>query len=99
MSGALRSSSVENDSGLLPLEANGKTLSMAQNRFGYLQPTDAGTDITTLREQYQEHGYLWLKGFLKPQDVLDFRGWVFRHLMDTGMLQSGADPMIGLAAK
>jgi len=99
MSGSLRSVLDGTASGLAPLEANGKILSMAQNRFGYLEPTDAGTDIAKLREQYREHGYLWLKGFLKRQDVLDFRSWVFAHLMDTGLLQLGSDPMTGLAAK
>ncbi|MDE1995873.1 MAG: phytanoyl-CoA dioxygenase family protein, partial [Rhizobiaceae bacterium] len=98
MSGALRSSTVDNESGLMPLEANGKILSMAPNRFGYLNPTDASTDIATLRQQYQQHGYLWLKGFLKRQDVLDFRAWVFSRLMDTGLLQPGSDPMVGVAA-
>lgn len=98
MSGSLRSVLSETPSGLVPLEANGKILSMAPHRFGYLQPTDAATDIATLRVQFQEHGYLWLKGFLKRQDVLDFRTWVFGHLMDTGLLEPGSDPMIGLAA-
>jgi len=98
MSGSLRSVLDETVSGLAPLEAGGKILSMAQNRFGYLEPTDAATDIATLREQYHEHGYLWLKGFLKRQDVLDFRAWVFAHLMETGLLQPDSDPMTGLAA-
>ncbi|HEX8049782.1 phytanoyl-CoA dioxygenase family protein [Rhizobium sp.] len=99
MSGSLRSILNETASGLAPLEANGKILSMAPHRFGYLAPTDAATDVATLRAQFQEHGYLWLKGFLKRDDVLDFRAWVFGHLMDTGLLQPGSDPMIGLAAK
>jgi ectoine hydroxylase-related dioxygenase (phytanoyl-CoA dioxygenase family) len=98
MLGSLRSVLNETPSELAPLEANGKILSMAAHRFGYLRPTDAGTDIATLRAQFQEHGYLWIKGFLKRQDVLDFRAWVFGHLMDTGLLQPGSDPMIGLAA-
>ncbi|CAN7311682.1 phytanoyl-CoA dioxygenase family protein [Rhizobium rhizogenes] len=98
MSGSLRSVLSETPSELVPLEANGKILSMAPHRFGYLQPTDAASDIATLRVQFQEHGYLWLKGFLKRQDVLDFRTWVFGHLMDTGLLEPGSDPMIGLAA-
>ncbi|MFS8113708.1 phytanoyl-CoA dioxygenase family protein [Rhizobium jaguaris] len=99
MSVSLGSVLDEAASRLAPLEADGKILSMAQNRFGYLEPTDAATDMGTLRAQYQEHGYLWLKGFLKRQDVLDFRAWVFAHLMDTGLLQPGSDPMTGLAAK
>ncbi|MQB42774.1 phytanoyl-CoA dioxygenase family protein [Rhizobium sp. ICMP 5592] len=98
MSGSLRSILNETASGLAPLEANGKILSMAPHRFGYLEPTDAATDVATLRAQFQEHGYLWLRGFLKRDDVLDFRAWVFGHLMDTGLLLPGSNPTIGLAA-
>jgi ectoine hydroxylase-related dioxygenase (phytanoyl-CoA dioxygenase family) len=98
MSGSLQPVLDEATTALAPLEANGKILSMAPHRFGYLQPTDAATDVATLRAQFQEHGYLWLKGFLKRLDVFDFRAWVFGHLMDTGLLQPGSDPVIGLAA-
>jgi ectoine hydroxylase-related dioxygenase (phytanoyl-CoA dioxygenase family) len=97
MSGALRTSATENVSNLAPLEADGKVLSMAANRFGYLRPTDAAMPVAALREQYQQHGYVWLKGFLKRQDVLDFRAWVFSHLMETGLLQPGSDPVIGIS--
>jgi ectoine hydroxylase-related dioxygenase (phytanoyl-CoA dioxygenase family) len=54
--------------------------------------------MADLRRQYEEQGYLWLKGFLNRQDVLDFRGWVFSHLMQTGILQPGSDPMMGYSA-
>lgn len=98
MSRSLRPALREVESRLVPLEANGKSLSMAPHRFGYLEPTDASTGIAALRERYQAHGYLWLKGFLRRQDVLDFRAWVFSHLMETRLLQPGSDPMTGLAA-
>ena len=98
MSGSLRASPEGSTMELAPLEANGKILSMAPNRFGYLTPTDARTDIASLRRQYHEQGYLWLKGFLKRQDVLDFRAWVFAHLMETGLLKAKSDPMVGLAS-
>ncbi|MBB3607624.1 phytanoyl-CoA dioxygenase family protein [Rhizobium sp. BK602] len=99
MAGLLQPASHAAVAGLAPLEANGKNLSMAPHRFGYLEPTDAATGIAALRGRYEEHGYLWLKGFLKRQDVLDFRAWVFSHLMETGLLKPGSDPMIGLAGQ
>jgi ectoine hydroxylase-related dioxygenase (phytanoyl-CoA dioxygenase family) len=85
-------------SGLRPLEANGQVLSMASNRFGTLKPTPADTGLADLRHQYEEQGYLWLKGFLKRQEVLDFRAWVFAHLMDTGIVRAESDPLMGFSS-
>ncbi|HEY5818941.1 MAG TPA: phytanoyl-CoA dioxygenase family protein [Mesorhizobium sp.] len=82
----------------LALHANGKTLSTQPNRLGRLQPTDPGIGLEAIRALYQEQGYVWLKGFLKRGEVLDFRGWVFSHLAATGLLQPGSDPSIGVAA-
>ena len=78
------------------LLANGKMLSGAPDRLGYLVTTDPGLGIKRLREIYAEQGYVWLKGLLKRQDVIDFRGWVFSHLAETGILKPGADPALGL---
>ena len=47
------------------LVADGKTLSSEPNRLGHLKPTDAGVGIEAIREIYEEHGYVWLKGFLR----------------------------------
>ena len=79
------------------LKANGKTLSVAANRLGRLTPTPANTPMGELRARYAEHGYLWLKGFLDPAAVTEFRGYVFRHLADSGLTASDADPREGLA--
>jgi ectoine hydroxylase-related dioxygenase (phytanoyl-CoA dioxygenase family) len=84
--------------GLRPLEADGRMLSTAPNRFGTLTPTPADTDLQSLRRLYEEQGYVWLKGFLDRQDVLDFRAWVFAHLMETGIVEAGSDPMMGFSS-
>ena len=80
------------------LVADGKTLSTAPHRLGYLEATDPGIGVEAIRDLYREHGYVWLKGFLPRTDVLEFRGWVFSHLADTGLIEPNSDPVLGIAA-
>lgn len=80
------------------LIANGKVLSTAQNRLGYLTPTDPSVGIETIRKLFAAQGYVWLKGLLPRSDVVDFRGFVFSHMADTGLLKPGLDPSLGIAA-
>lgn len=86
------------DADALQLVANGKTLSNAPNRLGRLTPTDPGIGIAAIRRLYEENGYVWLKGFLRRSEVIDFRGWVFGHLQDTGLLKPNTEPSLGIAA-
>lgn len=80
------------------LVANGKVLSGAPNRLGYLTPTDPGIGVEAIRRLYEENGYVWLKGFLPRKEVVDFRGWVFGHLAKTGLIAEGTDPKDGIAS-
>ena len=73
------------------LHANGQTLSSAANRMGYLTPTSATTSLVEMRRQYEEQGYLFIKGFLDRQDVIDFRGWVFEQLAAGRLTEPGTD--------
>jgi ectoine hydroxylase-related dioxygenase (phytanoyl-CoA dioxygenase family) len=82
----------------VPLAADGRTLSAAPNRLGRLKPTDSGAGIEAIRALYEEQGYVWLKGFLRRESVIDFRRWVFSHLADTGLIEPGFDPALGIAA-
>jgi len=86
------------DPDVLQLVANGKTLSNAPNRLSRLTPTDPGIGMAAIRRLYEENGYVWLKGFLRRSDVIDFRGWVFGHLQDTGLLKPNTEPSLGIAA-
>jgi ectoine hydroxylase-related dioxygenase (phytanoyl-CoA dioxygenase family) len=81
------------------LVADGKTLSAAPHRLGYLEPTDPGVGVKAIRDIYEEHGYVWLKGFLRRAEVIDFRGWVFSHLAETGLIEPGSDPTLGIASE
>jgi ectoine hydroxylase-related dioxygenase (phytanoyl-CoA dioxygenase family) len=80
------------------LAANGKLLSTAPNRLGYLTATDPVIGVKEVRSLLEAQGYVWLKGFLKRADVVEFRGWVLSHLAEAGLLEPGNDPRAGIAA-
>ena len=85
--------------GSMPLlHADGKSLDTSPDRLGWLIPTAANAPVKTLRDQYRDHGYLWLKGFLDPEAVKSFRAYVFRHMDDVGLLAPGSDPALGLSS-
>ena len=79
-----------------PLTSNGYTLSSASNRLGWLQPSDPKSSIEALREQFCEQGYLWLKGLLERDQVLDFRRRYFAAFMATGLVRRDCDPVEGI---
>jgi ectoine hydroxylase-related dioxygenase (phytanoyl-CoA dioxygenase family) len=85
-----------NEAPAVRLDANGKVLSAAPDRLGRLVPTEPGVGLEAIRARYEEHGYVWLKGFLKRRDVIAFRGWVFSHLAAAGLIEAGSDPALGL---
>lgn len=79
-----------------PLVSNGYTLSSAPDRLGLLTPSDPARPIEALREQFKEQGYLWLKGLLDRDEVLEFRRRFFAAYRDTGLLAPGSDPVDGI---
>src|SRR5437762_517997 len=80
------------------LRAFGKELDPSPDRLGRLTPTAADTPVSTLREQFHEHGYLWLKGFLDPREVTAFRAYVFRHMEGSGLTAPGSNAAVGLSS-
>lgn len=81
-----------------PLISNGYSLSTASDRLGRLIPSDPDVPIAELRTQYQEQGYLWLKGILNRSEVLAFRRRYFAAFAGAGLLAPGSDPMDGIYA-
>jgi ectoine hydroxylase-related dioxygenase (phytanoyl-CoA dioxygenase family) len=75
--------------------AAGKTLATTPNRLGWMAQTPGDTPVGRIREIYAEQGYVWLKRFLDPADVLRFRGYVFRHLAESGLVSADTDPKVG----
>ncbi|TIQ37479.1 MAG: phytanoyl-CoA dioxygenase family protein [Mesorhizobium sp.] len=80
------------------LAANGRILSTAPNRLGYLTPTDPSAGVEAIRHLFGLQGYVWLKGLLPRAEVIDFRGWVLSHLAESGLLKPGTDPSLGVAS-
>lgn len=78
------------------LTSNGYTLSHSPQRLGWLAATDPNTPVPVLREQFLAQGYLWLKGILPRQKVLNFRRRYFESFLETGMLKPGTDPIEGI---
>jgi ectoine hydroxylase-related dioxygenase (phytanoyl-CoA dioxygenase family) len=80
------------------LEASGQRLASGADRLGWLAPSDPAEPLAALRRRYDENGYLWLKAFLRRDEVLAFRGHFFSHFLDTGLVAPGSDPRDGLSS-
>ncbi|MBI1277183.1 MAG: dehydrogenase [Anaerolineaceae bacterium] len=78
------------------ITSNSFTLSDTPDRFGWLVPTKPDQPRSVLLEQYQAQGYLWLKGVLDREKVLDFRRRFFEAFADTGLLAEGSAPVDGV---
>lgn len=79
-----------------PLRANGHVLDMSPKRLGRLTPSDPGEGSARLRPRLDADGYLWLKGLLPRDTVLEFRRRVFSAFADTGLIEPGSDPLRGV---
>ncbi len=79
-----------------PLTSNTFTLANSPDRLSWLTPSDPHQPIDKLRTQYKEQGYLWLKGILDRQNVLDFRRRFFEAFIDSGLLAEGSSPVDGV---
>ncbi len=82
----------------IDLIANGKTLSQAPQRLGWLISSEPSTSLEALREQYQAQGYLWLKQLLPRPTVVNFRRRYFEAFRDVGLLAPDTDPVIGIGS-
>src|SRR3954463_8489732 len=78
------------------LTSNAFILSDASDRLGWLVPTNPNQSPSVLRAQYQAQGYLWLKGILDPEKVLDFRRRFFEAFVGSGLLAEGTSPVEGI---
>ncbi len=80
----------------IDLVSNTYTLSQQPNRLGWLIPSDPSGSKRELWEQFQEQGYLWLKGLLHRQAVLDFRRQFFQVFAQANLILAGSDPVDGV---
>ena len=82
------------------LTSNGYRLDESPRRIGNLAPVPSSEtgDAEALWRRLRSDGYLYLKGFLPVQDVLDFRSYYFEALAETGLHRPGTAPEQGIAA-
>lgn len=64
-----------------------------------LRPSDPSMPIEELRQRYEQDGYLFVKGLLPREDVLEMRRRYFDFLAPTGVLQQNTDPVEGIFNK
>jgi ectoine hydroxylase-related dioxygenase (phytanoyl-CoA dioxygenase family) len=80
----------------LQLSSNGYDLDMTHDRLGWLDPSDPGEPLQMLHQRYAQHGYIWLKGILPRQKVLNFRRRYFESFLETGLVHPDHDPQEGI---
>ncbi|CAE6372507.1 unnamed protein product [Rhizoctonia solani] len=65
--------------------------------LGWLQPVYANsTSLEEMRERFVEQGYLWVKGLILREEILDFRRKYFEFMAPTGVVKEGTDPVDGI---
>jgi phytanoyl-CoA hydroxylase len=66
------------------------------DQVGELNESSPGLPMDELRRRYNEDGYLFLKGLLPKDDVLEARKEYFKMLSPTGVLKPGTQPVEGI---
>ena len=74
----------------LPHDLRANRARLRQSQLGWLKPTPADTPIEKIRRLLREDSYVYVKGLLPRQDVLDMRAFYFSQFQHTGMLKEGA---------
>ena len=60
-----------------------------------LRPSELSLPLEELRKRYDEDGYLFVKGLIPREDVLEARRKYFELVAPTGVLEEGSDPVEG----
>jgi phytanoyl-CoA hydroxylase len=67
-----------------------------QSSVGWLRETAVETQLDEMRKRFDDDGYLYIKGLIPREDVLDVRQKYFEHLQPTGILKPGTSPRDGI---
>ncbi|KAK5685695.1 hypothetical protein LTR17_027008 [Elasticomyces elasticus] len=67
-----------------------------QSSIGWLKKTPADTSLDEMRTSFEADGYLFIKGLVAREDVLNVRKRSFEHLRSTGILKAGTEPEAGI---
>lgn len=77
------------------LESHGQRLDSSPSRLAALLPSNPADSSARLQQRYRDEGYLWLRGMLPRAEVLEFRRYFFGALLDSGLLETGSNPLDG----
>lgn len=82
------------------LTSNGYVLDESETRLAELEPVPSAErrDRDALWARLRREGYLYLKGQLKTDQLLDFREFYFESLAAANVYAAGTDPRDGIAA-
>lgn len=81
----------------LDLTSLGRSLPTDDAHFGFIRPSnDLLDDPVALRNRLDEDGYLYLKGYLDPDLVLEARRSILERLRADGLLDPARDLMEGI---
>ncbi|KAJ6070906.1 hypothetical protein N7467_012225 [Penicillium canescens] len=69
---------------------------MVSEQIGYLQPTTVDTPIEVMQERFLRDGYLFVKGLLPRNEVLECREAYFQHMAPSALLCPGTLPVDGI---
>ncbi|CAL5866347.1 uncharacterized protein PFLUO_LOCUS555 [Penicillium psychrofluorescens] len=72
---------------------------ISTDHVGMLRPTPASLSIEEMRERLKQDGYLFVKGLLPREDVLDAREHYFNQYSSTSLLEPGTSPRDGIFNK
>ncbi|KAJ1301017.1 hypothetical protein OPQ81_003440 [Rhizoctonia solani] len=65
--------------------------------LAWLRPTDPKTtSMDEMRQRFIEDGYIWVKGLVPREEILNFRCRYFEFMTPTGVLKEGTDPVEGI---
>ena len=80
--------------------SNGYTLDDSSGRLGWMQPVPDAIrdDKDALWAQLRRDGYLYLPQQLDPSIVNSFREYYFTMMYDTGIVERGTNPAVGVGA-
>jgi hypothetical protein len=82
----------------LPVTSVGHRLDMSPGAFGELRESTLHLDDPeTLRTRLEEDGYLFIRGLLKRDDVMEVRRELVRRMDEFKLLEPGTDPMDAIA--
>lgn len=66
------------------------------NSVGWMRETPIDTPLEEMRRRFEEEGYIFVKGVMPREDVLDMRQAYFEHLAPTGILKPGTSARDGI---